>query len=56
MFDRAKIIDTTFRNFLTNKSDVGNFSFAGKHSPVKIIDIFESQLTSRLLDIKGNSF
>ncbi len=53
MFDRAKIIDTTFRNFLTNKSDVGNFSFAGKHSPLKIIDIFESQLTSRLLDIKA---
>ena len=53
MFDRAKIIDNTFRDFLSSKSEVGNFSPAGKHSFAKIVDIFESQLISRLLDIKA---
>ena len=53
MFDRAKIIDDSFRYFLSSKSEVGNFSPAGKHSFDKIVDIFESQLISRLLDIKA---
>lgn len=53
MFDRAKIIDANFRNFLSNKTDINNFAISHDYSAVKIIDLFETQLISRLLDIKA---
>ncbi len=53
MFDRAKIIDLTFRNFLSRKADISGFSRVNHYSPEKVIDVFESQLISRLLDIKA---
>ncbi|MCM2348836.1 MAG: thiamine pyrophosphate-dependent enzyme [Bacteriovoracaceae bacterium] len=53
MFDRAKIIDATFRSFLSNKTLSDDFSDAIGCDPLKIIDLFESQIISRLLDIKA---
>lgn len=53
MFDRAKIIDTNFRDFLSSKADIDSFTHAEKNTATQVIDIFESQLISRLLDIKA---
>lgn len=53
MFDRAKIIDESFKKFLLAKTEFSDFSSIGNYSKPKIIDIFESQLISRLLDIKA---
>lgn len=53
MFDRAKIIDANFRSFLSQKTPFNDFSDAYGYDPLKIIDIFESQILSRLMDIKA---
>ncbi len=63
MFDRTKIIEANFRSFLTEETPFHDFTDAYGYDSLKLIDIFESQLISRLMDIKarklrslGNSF
>lgn len=53
MFDRAKIIDANFRSFLSQKTSFNDFPDACGYNPIRIIDIFESQILSRLIDIKA---
>lgn len=53
MFDRAKIIETKFKGFLSEETPNADFSDASGHDPLKLIDIFESQIISRLMDIKA---
>ncbi|MBL7665849.1 MAG: hypothetical protein JNM93_12005 [Bacteriovoracaceae bacterium] len=53
MFDRAKIIDDNFRNFLNQKIFTDDFSYAAEIDPAVLVELFESQITSRLLDIKA---
>lgn len=56
MFDRAKKIDESFREFLIQKGAPEEFTPLGKldqSTRAKLVDIFESQMISRLLDIKA---
>ncbi len=53
MFDRAKVIDSNFKKYLSSKADISGFTHLGGHSKTRVIDIFESQLISRLLDLKA---
>lgn len=54
MFDRTKHIEENFKQFLSAESSCENYKALNSnlhHS--KLIDIFESQIISRLLDIKA---
>ena len=59
MFDRAKIIENNFITFLSNReglSPTKKIDFNSTlYSPTKIISLFESQLLSRILDIKART-
>lgn len=53
MFDRAKIIESNLKGFLSQETPFTHYSDAYGYDPVKLIDVFESQLISRLMDIKA---
>ena len=57
MFDRAKVIEQNLKNFVANAAQINNFTdeifFSHHITNEKIIEIFESQLISRLLDLKA---
>lgn len=59
MFDRAKIIENNFITFLSNReglSPTKKIDFNSTlYSPTKIVSLFESQLLSRILDIKART-
>lgn len=59
MYDRAKVINNNFKLFLSNKASVSPFFSLNfddtKHSPIKLVDIVESQMISRLLDLKARN-
>jgi len=59
MFDRAKIVDDNFRQFLNTTGGNGH-KIVGKTNlqessltPAQLTDLLETQMISRLLDIKS---
>ncbi|MDA8792410.1 thiamine pyrophosphate-dependent enzyme [Bacteriovoracaceae bacterium] len=56
MFERSQIIDQNFQKFFSTEMSVAEFRFLQKHIPIsgaQLVDLFESQCISRLMDIQS---